>query len=498
MYQLTAKDLDDTADDHNPAIRAAANPNSAVLEALLAYYESRCNDKSLNEYEQRAITRCSPSATIAVFAQFRSPLKAAISINSAANLRLLLDAGADPNGILRWEAADYSVRYMRGRDPEDNFNSHANCEKRSVVLAKAREHEIIDPVCPLTEGELEERRRWFPMFWTEWFVPGRSLRMGKALTALEEAAGYGREDLFDLLRAAGAEESAWVHQAESDDPELWDFDESAPVSFLSTSSPLHEALYWGEQAMVQHLLLRCGHPPNYRPRAVPTMALPPLSHILVRCNFDDENVHNCLVDLLAHPELDPNLRTPVFGIHPLHFATAHHNPKLLTWLAGFIPDGLAAARTTALGHTLLHIACLPLIPDQIAAKNPNVLKSIHCIRTVNYHWHPRAKLIPSPSLGEVATAEEIASLDPQPMTVAEQQAQLATIRVLLEARRGQGEVANVRARDVDGNTALHYLAGTLNMSDETLELVRGLEGGEQVWSEARNNWGLTPSQLWGE
>ncbi|KAL2850519.1 hypothetical protein BJX68DRAFT_266724 [Aspergillus pseudodeflectus] len=474
MYQLTDRDLDDQGYDDNPAIRAAANANSAVLEALLAYYKSRCDDKTLTGYEQRSITRCSPSATIA----FRSPIKAAISINSAENLRLLLAAGADPDGILRWEAADYSAR--------------------SVVLAKAREHGIVHPVCPLTEGELDERRRWFPMFWTEWFVPGRSLRMGRAWTALEEAAGYGRPELFDLLRAAGADESAWVQQSDSDDPELWNFDESTPVSFLTTSSPLHEALYWGEQAMVRHLLSTCEHSPNYRPPAAPTMALPPLSHILVRCDLDDENVHNCLVDLLAHPRLDLNLRTPVFGIHPLHFATAHHNPKLLTWLAGFIPGGLATARTTALGHTLLHIACVPLIPNQIVAKNPNVLKSIHCIRTVDYRWHPRVKLLPSPSCGEVATAEEIASIDPQPLTTAEQQAQLATIRVLVEARQGQEEVADVRAKDVDGNTALHYLAGTLNMSDEIIELVRGLEGGEEAWWEAKNHWGLTPSQLWGE
>ncbi|CEL10452.1 hypothetical protein ASPCAL13571 [Aspergillus calidoustus] len=495
MYQLTDWDLDEKVDDDdNPAIRAAANPNSAVLEALLAYYKSRCDDKSLNDYEQRLITRCSPSPTIA----FRSPIKAAISINSAENLRLLLAAGADPDGILRWEAADYSVRFIRGRYYSDNFKYYAHCDARSVVLAKAREHGIVHPVCPLTEGELDERRRWFPMFWTEWFVPGRSLRKGRAWTALEEAAGYGRPELFDLLRAAGADESAWVQQSESDDPESWNFDESAPVSFLTTSSPLHEALYWGEQAMVRHLLSTCGHSPNYRPRAAPTMALPPLSHILVRCDLDDENVHNCLVDLLAHPRLDLNLRTPVFGIHPLHFATAHHNPKLLTWLAGFIPGGLAAARTTALGHTLLHIACLPLIPNQIVAKNPNVLKSIHCIRTVDYRWHPRAKLLPSPTCGEVATAEEIASIDPQPLTVAEQQAQLATIRVLIEARQGQEEVADVRAKDVDGNTALHYLAGTLNTSDETIELVRGLEGGEEAWWEAKNHWGLTPSQLWGE
>ena len=50
--------------------------------------------------------------------------------------------------------------------------------------------------------------------------------------------------------------------------------------------------------------------------------------------------------------------------------------------------------------------------------------------------------------------------NPIPVTVAQQQAQQATIRVLL-----QWGGVDVRAKDVDGTTALHYLAGTLNMSD---------------------------------
>ncbi|KAL4869534.1 hypothetical protein BDV12DRAFT_167568 [Aspergillus spectabilis] len=496
MYQLTAEDLDDTIDDDNPAIRAARNPNSAVLEALLAYYKSRRNDKSLNEYEKRAITRCSPSATIAIFSQFRSPIKAAISINSADNLRLLLAAGADPNGVLPWEAADYSVRFMRGRYHSDNFNSYANCDKRSIVLAKARQTGIVHPVCPLTEAELEDRRHWFSVFWSECIIPGQNLRMMSASTALEDASGLGRLELLDLLRSAGADESAWVHESESDDPELWDFDENAPVSVLSTSSPVHEALTFGQHAMLRHLLSTCGYSPNYRPRAVPTMALPPLSHILVRCDLKDKNVRHCLVDLLSHPRLDPNQRTPIFGIHPLHFATAHHNPELLTWLAGFIPDGLAAAHSTALGHTILHIACLPLTAYQIDVQNPDVLKSIHSLRTLDYKWRPRR--LPSPSRRDLATAEEMASRHSEPPTVPEQQAQLATIRVLVESGQGEGGVVDVGAKDVDGNTALHYLAGTLGMSEEIIEVVRRLEGGEEVWRQARNHWGLTPSRLWGK
>jgi hypothetical protein len=91
------------------------------------------------------------------------------------------------------------------------------------------------------------------------------------------------------------------------------------------------------------------------------------------------------------------------------------------------------------------------------------------------------------------TPGEMGAKNPRPMTVAEQQAQKATIRVVLE----WGGV-DVCAKDVDGNTALHYLASTLNVDEETVEMVRQMEGGEAVWQEATNYWGLTPRQLWEE
>lgn len=73
------------------------------------------------------------------------------------------------------------------------------------------------------------------------------------------------------------------------------------------------------------------------------------------------------------------------------------------------------------------------------------------------------------------------------MTVAQQQVQQATIRALLD----WGGI-DVRAKDVDGNTALHYLAGTLNMSDITLTMVRAMDGGEEVWQESKNGYGVSP------
>ncbi|KAL2803318.1 hypothetical protein BJX63DRAFT_77080 [Aspergillus granulosus] len=497
MYQLTEKDLEYNEPDYNPVIRAAENPNSAVLEAMLAYYEARKNDKSLSDVEQWMIADLSPSATMSPFGCFRSPIKSAMHIGCIENLRLLLRAGADPNGITQREIAGYSGRFIRGRDREWNTDNYSYCP-RSKGLANARRSGLIHQICPLTEAELEERRRSFPVFWSEPIIPGQLLRMGRASLAIEDAAGHGNQEFVDMLRAAGAEESAWL-QPESDNPDLWTLYDNAPVSALSTSSPVHEALLRGHRTMLRHLLSTCGYSPNYRPRAVPTMALPPLSHILVRCDLNNENVQNCLSDLLEHPQLDPNLRTPVFRIHPLHFAVAHHDPELLTRLAGIIPGGLAAAGTTALGHTLLHIACLPLKANQTIVKNPDGATSIHCARTLDHKYNYQFYMNPLKS--KAARAADMAARKPHPLTFAQQQAQLATIEALLQAQAEAGKegfTLDVRAEDVDGNTALHYLAWTRNMPEETIDLVRAMEGGEEVWHEAENLWGLTPSQLWGE
>ena len=56
---------------------------------------------------------------------------------------------------------------------------------------------------------------------------------------------------------------------------------------------------------------------------------------------------------------------------------------------------------------------------------------------------------------------------------------------------------DVKAKDVNGNTALHYLAGTLNMCEMTLAMVRALEDDEEVWQESTNDYGGTPRQMWG-
>jgi ankyrin repeat protein len=511
MYQLTAEDLDIFHQDDTPVIRAAAKSNPAILEALLARYADSCQNKSLSKVEQNMIKMLSPNTTVNLHGRIQSSINAAIGANLPDNVRLLLAAGADPNGIRAVDMADLSVNFIRGRDIHFNRNERRlgpGFKRRAHVLATARSEGGIDhQVCPLTEAELDERRHGFPRFWTEPNIPGRCLlptmnklvtiaqrQMDSALTALEVAAKTGNIEILDLLRAAGADESAWIQPSttSNDDADQFKIEgENAPVSFLATSSPVHEAIAAGQQSMLRYLLSTCRYSPNYRPRAAPTVALPPLYYAITQCDLNNTGVQRCLVDLLSHPQLDANLRTLIFNVHPLHFATAHHGPDLLSWLAGFIHGGFAAAGVTALGHTLLHVASLPLTNCQIVAANPAVARSIHCARTLDSYWCPYR--LPSPVHMQFVTPGETGAKHPQPMTVAQQQAQKATIRVLLE----WGGI-DVRAKDVDGNTALHYLAATLNVDEETVKLVRQMEGGEAVWQDATNYWGLTPRQLWRE
>jgi hypothetical protein len=71
------------------------------------------------------------------------------------------------------------------------------------------------------------------------------------------------------------------------------------------------------------------------------------------------------------------------------------------------------------------------------------------------------------------------------LTPAEQEAQLDTLRALVEA-----------GIDVDGNTALHYLAATLNVDSRATQLLRDMDAGEEVYHHALNREGLSPRALW--
>ncbi|PIG82341.1 hypothetical protein AARAC_000160 [Aspergillus arachidicola] len=443
-YELTKDDLDCEAEWNPAPVRAAGNPNPAVLEALMNYYRkglSRWNEMSADE--RKLWEQYSPNNVIcgAIWGDYESPLTAALKVKSTQNVNILLDAGADINGISAEDLSDYSARFLRGRDASIDISSFGFVPFRAELLATAK-------------ARSRERRPGFPRFWTEPNVPGQRLRMATALTSLEVAAKFGCEEIFEILYKAGAEDSSC----------------EAPLSALLVSSPMHQAIASGHRLMFDKILNTYNYYPDYRPLVTPTVALPPLFFAIARCDLAKPGVRECISDLFAHPRLSPHLRTPILEVHPLHFATARHDPEFLSWTADLIPGGHATAGRIALGHTLLHVAALPLTGNQSLKPSP-----LH----LEYPKHSRP-----PYINEEKPYKHV------PMTEAEQVAQLATIALLLT-----WGVLDFQAQDIDGNTALHYLAATLNVGDETVELVREMEGGEDVWENATNRWGFTPKQL---
>ena len=223
--------------EESAAIRAAGNPNPAVLRALLDYHKRKL----------RELAGCSPNANISDsnMGTYESSLTAAIRVNSLENVRMLLACGADPTGIHIWDLSGYSARFMRGRDAKVDVSSFGPCPSRLHILEVAKSKEITEQTQPLTQAELDERRTSFPRFWTEPNVSGQRLRMNKGNTALEVAASLGFEDLFALVREAGADESAWISTSGQAN-----FDDTKPSS-LSITSPVHEAIEHGQHAMLE-------------------------------------------------------------------------------------------------------------------------------------------------------------------------------------------------------------------------------------------------------
>jgi ankyrin repeat protein len=70
---------------------------------------------------------------------------------------------------------------------------------------------------------------------------------------------------------------------------------------------------------------------------------------------------------------DSDIRTPVFDVHILHFAAALLRVDLLKAIG--IP--LSKASTTAICHSLLHIAALPFNWSDFEESAPKVKQSIH-------------------------------------------------------------------------------------------------------------------------
>jgi hypothetical protein len=156
--------------------------------------------------------------------------------------------------------------------------------------------------------------------------------------------------------------------------------------------------------------------------------------------------------------------TPVFGVHILHFATARLRVDLLH--ATNLP--LSSAPATALGHTLLHIACLPYRTCEVQASE-KVQQSIHDIRNLKRSQEIRY----SPGKARYDSFGRKFERGWMPLEertkavrdIPDELLQQTNICKLMVVELGSDLIG---VADIHGNTALHYLAGSWFLNEDLI------------------------------
>lgn len=90
----------------------------------------------------------------AIWGGSESPLVAAIEVKFTQNVNILLDAGADINGISAEDLSDYSARFLRGRDADIDISSFGSVPIRAQLLATGKTKGVEYQTAPLTPVEL--------------------------------------------------------------------------------------------------------------------------------------------------------------------------------------------------------------------------------------------------------------------------------------------------------------------------------------------------------
>ena len=359
-YVLTAADLDNTFSP--PIMRAASHSNPSVLKAVIKY------GASLDEKQrsQRGLS-CTPFWDSDLLAlRYDSPLLEAITAGRPVNIALLLEAGADPNGLCLDMLSRYSAQYLRFR----RHKSHVTRYEALKLIPESQSE-------PLTQKEIFTRRMTRARFWSsENFVSTSSVPW-TAPTALETAAMTGSLEILDQILDAHPDTTWWLGESTAC---------SIPIdplhSFLSTSTPIHAAIKAGHNDVLMYLLDK-GFNPNTLPLSTITQCISPLMATIVCCEPPNLEAFDLL---LSYSRTDRDQRTPIYNVHILHFATALLSPSLLVSVSASI--ALNNAGTTALGHTLLHVACLPLDDTYIQIFSEKIYQSIHSVRTLSTSWIP--------------------------------------------------------------------------------------------------------------
>jgi ankyrin repeat protein len=455
-----------------PSMKAAANPDFNILKAVLSRgYElserRRCDEENpdpkildfSSEFSYNAV-RSNGRSIVGI----TTPLMEAIRAQLPANVKILLDAGANPNGVPYGIMDDYAALFLRFRPSiKDLFNGSTDVASRYVLLRNMN----LPQISSLTVEEVEDRfYDGIAPFWCEEnFTQSYFWTHGETMPSLVQAAKSGSIEIFEMLLNAGVDASFWLS------PQFY-VPDPATESSLSVSSPLHAAIEAGNGEIVEFLLQK-GFDPNTMPLANPTRCVTPLMSTIVHCSSFNKEAF----DILSQAQkINFELRTPVYGVHILHFAVARLDLEMLKYVAANVE--LGSAGETALGHSLLHVACMPADTSQVQRHADIICKSIHETRDLR----------PFNDINSV----HCASIHHPDEWTKHLKAQAEVVKYLW--RSG---VQDFGKRDVHGNTALHYLAGCRAFNQELLHWLLSVGGSELewVWKECYNIYGACPMGL---
>ncbi|KAH7321849.1 hypothetical protein BKA65DRAFT_556182 [Rhexocercosporidium sp. MPI-PUGE-AT-0058] len=473
----------------SPSMKAAQEPDPRFLKAVLEISKNGKLDGDLrttNAWIERSryLRDQSPciSADFQVCSEFgvnslrctgypdgvgiTSPLMEAIRGRLPDNVDMLLDAQADPNGIPLKVSEMYAAFFLRFRPALPSLEQTFDVATRDTLLSLMDLHQL----SILTREEVEDRfyKGVAPFWCEEGFVRADHFSHGESMPSLVEAARSGSIEIFDRLVAAGADHSFWMKShIEVPNPPT--------SSSLSVSSPIHAALQTRDSKMLEYLL-EIGFDPNTMPLANPTRCITPaMATIIYSATFN-----SIAFDILCqHPNINLELCTPVYRVHILHFAVATLDLDLLKHVTA--RTALQNAGETALGHTLLHVACMPANASQVQRHSELVSKSINECRDLRAQNDVHSR---RPYLA-------YSELQPDPGHLEqERKNQTSMVKYLWE----QG-IQDLEVLDVHGNTALHYLAGCREFNWELIEWWWTQPGVMRIWQEANNRYEASPEEL---
>jgi hypothetical protein len=316
----------------------------------------------------------------------------------------------------------------------------------------------------LTEEEVEDRFSRTSPFCNESIINRWQARaLEDSVPSLCKAAS-GSIAIFRHLAQAGADASFWL----GSDVEI---SEVQTASSLAVTTPLHVAIKTRNVEMLEYLLAS-GYNPNIQALAAPSQCFTPLVATITLCHPWNDSAFELLSQ---QPRIDFNAITPIYKVHLLHFAVARLSLSLVQRVVECCP--LENAPVTALGHTLLHVACMPLTRWHIQEYSQKVFESIHELRDISFDSQHFRFDNPPPRSSLYSHFGDHMEL----------------VKYLVSNNKQQ-----ITAMDIHGNTALHYLAGHAVHYRELIAWMRALPDGEYTWMNAYNGYNYTPKELYEE